>query len=258
MASKTETPIEYELDAGEHSPEDLPGLNDFQIEQLTHLANTAFDQGSGLMERIKAAQQKVAKNPALMPDPDTRAKFVGQAPAVAAAVTCSTAARYLYLLALRMLTGCEVATFEDFYIRGVVGGGLGMGKTSRAYCVVQGWPAHVDWVKEFSEGVKCGAFTRGEEPNQFRTDMEMIAELKRRGWLLCLLRDGLAGAGTHSSLVVLAKDGTYRIIDTWFRDRTGDVIESRFGPGRPRYVHAVLTYHDDLAVPGYFDDAESD
>ena len=206
------------LASSEHGREvDPPGFSEEQIAHLADLARNHYDQRNG-----------------------TLASRLGEHSA-AARYLCTTAARFLYLRALNLvrpdLIPAPLPTMGTYFFELLDAGyyraeqvpcelvGEGLGRSVTNYCRLDG-----------------DGFSIASRPRDGASDAQLMTILRTWNPPLALLRDGTAKGGSHTLLAVRDETGSYRLIDTFFR-RNGDHLAEHFGPGRPRWLWHVFTWH---------------
>lgn len=220
---------------------------------LTSLARSDFNQKTetGLSARMDEAKLKVLGDSSLLPDASMRSRFLAQRNDIAAANACTTIARYLYVLAMRITESQGADTvlpdFADYYIRHIRSGDIATDSDGNFVWIMNG----SNLVTPYLSAEKRNAFEY-HRSSAYPTDFSLLQPVYTAKPMAVLMRDSSnAIAGTHTFAAVQTENG-FIMIDTYFapwngveaRASAGQVwpYAYRFGPAGSRYLHYTYGY----------------
>lgn len=237
----------------EHAATPAPVVSPEDIRRLSRLAQEDYNQKTqtGLMARMDEAKLKVLQDPSLLPNASMRQRFLAQHNDVAAANACTTVARYLYVLAMRIGESAKsdnvFPDFAAYYIRHIKNGDIVTDNADNFVWIMNG--SNLVTVYLSPEQRNPFEYQRG---NDYPTDFSLLQPVYVGKPKAALLRDSSnAIAGTHTLATVQTEDGSI-MIDTFFSAWNG--IEARasagwawpyayrFGPAGSRYLHYTYGY----------------
>jgi len=220
---------------------------------LTTLAQSEYNQKalSGLAARMDEAKLRVIADGALMSDPALRSRFLAQHNDKAAAVACTTIARYLYVLARRMsesrLSSAVLPDFAEYYIRHIRSGDIVQDSEGSFVWITNGANLVTPYLA--TEQLNAFEYQRG---NSYPTDFSLLDPIYLNKPTASLLRDGPGATVSTHTFAAVRTDAGFIMLDTYFtpwnsleaRASAGQAwpYAYRFGPAGSRYLHYVYGY----------------
>ncbi len=186
-------------DENELSPSDL--------NSLIYLAQSSFNQhtNQGLSVQVDLAKKLLLENPNLISNENRRKLFLAQDSNAVAAILCTVASRYLYILAMRTIYKDQLESivpfpsFPHYYLLMVDIGAVTTDSSGKLFA----------WLKD---GItSTGPFLPGENwkhviqyrSGNFPTDGSLLNWMKKTGQPVLFIRDSAnARSGSHTFLAI--------------------------------------------------------
>lgn len=229
------------IDSGMLSPYNA-GFNSLQISNLIELTKKLDQSGKdSLILEIKQAMKSVEKDNTLISDDNDRENFLIQDAKIAAAYTCTTVARYIFIKAMEMirpdLVLADTLNFPAYYIYAVDQGYVLLGVTTKTFCYVNNGD---NMLSDYLDGKRIKYWYVGRA--SYGSDTAMMTKLYEDKPEIVLIREGDLSGGKHTLTAVLDTDGKYYLLDSWYTENNGKLLDERYGPTSKRVLWYLMSY----------------
>lgn len=218
------------------------GFNSLQIKQLVDMTANLDQSGKeNLILEIKHAMNSVQNNPDLINDIIDRESFLVQDAKIAAAYTCTTVARYIFIKAMEMiypeLIVSDTVNFPSYYIHAINQGYVLLGVTTKTFCYVANGDT---MLSDYLDSSKLQYWHASR--SVYENNTGMLTKLYEDKPEIILIREGDYSGGKHTLVGILDTEGKYYLLDTWYTENNGKLLEDRYGADSKRIIWYIMSY----------------